>query len=95
MHPARRRVIDMLRKGLRGVGGDKTSLSIRKSSPWAIFKIQIDNYLHRQHLISNRADALAIAPYQLIKLRALLTLIYIARLLEAVRLVFGGKPHRV
>jgi hypothetical protein len=34
MHPARRRVIDMLRKGLRGVGGDKTSLSIRKSSPW-------------------------------------------------------------
>ena len=95
MHPARRRVIDMLRKGLRGVGGDKTSLSIRKSSPWAIFKIQIDNYLHRQHLISDRADALAIAPYQLIKLRALLTLIYIARLLEAVRLVFGGKPHRV
>jgi glycosyltransferase involved in cell wall biosynthesis len=95
MHPARKRVIDMLRKGLRGVGGDKTSLSIRKSSPWAIFKIQIDNYLHRQHLISNRADALAIAPYQLIKLRALLTLIYIARLLEAVRLVLGGKPYRV
>jgi glycosyltransferase involved in cell wall biosynthesis len=95
MHPPRRRFIDLLRKGIRGVGGDKTSLSVRKSSPWAIFKIQIVNYLHRQHLISNRADALAIAPYQLIKLRALLTLIYIARLLEAVRLVFGGKPYRV
>jgi len=95
MHPPRTRFIDLLQKGLRGVGGDKTSLSVRKSSPWAIFKIQIDNYLHRQHLISNRADALAIAPYQLIKLRALLTLIYIARLLEAVRLVFGGKPYRV
>jgi len=94
VHPARTRVIDLLKKGLRGVGGDKTSLNLGKSSPWAIFGIQVNNYLHRQHLISNRADALGMAPYQLIKLRALLTLIYVARLLEALRLVFGGKPHR-
>jgi len=95
VHPARRRFIDLLQKGLRGVGGDKTFLSLREASPWAIFKIQINNYLHRQRLISNRADALGIAPYQLFKLRALLTLIYVARLLEAIRLVFGGKPYRV
>jgi glycosyltransferase involved in cell wall biosynthesis len=95
VHPARTRFIDLLQKGLRGVGGDKTSLSLRKSSPWAIFKIQINNYLHRQRLISNRADALGMAPYQLIQLRVLLTLIYVTRLLEAIRLVFGGKPHRV
>jgi glycosyltransferase involved in cell wall biosynthesis len=95
VHPARTRFIDLLQKGVRGVGGDKTALSLRKSSPWAIFKIQINNYLHRQRLISNRADALGMAPYQLFKLRALLTLIYIARLLEAIRLVFGGKPYRV
>jgi glycosyltransferase involved in cell wall biosynthesis len=95
VHPARNRLIDLLQKGLRGVGGEKTSLSVRKLSRWAIFKIQIDNYLHRQRLISTRANAVGIAPYQLIKLRALLTLIYIVRLLEAIRLVFGGKPHRV
>ena len=93
VHPARTRIIDLLQKGLRGVGGDKTSLSLRKSSPWAIFKIQVNNYFHRQRLISNRADGMR--PYQLIKLRSLLTLIYLAQLLEAIRLVFGGKPHRV
>jgi len=95
VHPARTRFIDLLQKGLRGVGGDKTSLSLRKSSPWAIFEIQVNNYLHRQRLISNQANALGMAPYQIIKLRALLTLIYIARLLEAIRLAFGGKPYRV
>ncbi|HLX14484.1 MAG TPA: glycosyltransferase [Bradyrhizobium sp.] len=94
VHPARKRFIDLLQKGLRGVGGDKTSLSLIKSSPWTLFKIQVNQYFHRQRLISNRADALGIAPYQLIKLRALLTLIYVARLLEAIRLVFGGKPYR-
>jgi glycosyltransferase involved in cell wall biosynthesis len=95
VHPARTRFIDLLQKGLRGVGGDKTSLSLKKASPWAIFKIQVSNYLHRQRLISDRADALGMVPYQLIKLRALLTLIYVAQLLEAIRLVFGGKPYRV
>jgi len=95
VHPARTRFIDLLKKGLRGVGGDKTFLSLRKSSPWAIFRVQINNYLHRQRLISNRGNALGMASYQLIKLRALLTLIYIAQFLEAIRLVFGGKPHRL
>jgi len=95
VHPARSRFIDLLQKGLRGVGGDKTSLSLRKLPLWAIFKIQINNYLHRQRLISNRADALEMASYQRIKLRALLTLIYVVRVLEAIRLVFGGKPYRV
>jgi glycosyltransferase involved in cell wall biosynthesis len=94
VHPPRAHVFDLLKKGLRGVGGDKTFLSLGKSSPWDIFRIQINNYLHRQRLISNRADALGMAPYQLIKLRALLTLIYAVRLLEALRLVFGGKPYR-
>lgn len=92
VHPARARFLELLQKGLRGVGGDKMYLSLRKSSAWALFKIQINNYLHRQRLISNEADALG--RHQLIKLRALLTLIYIARLLEAFRLSFGGKPHR-
>jgi len=95
VHPAGTRFIDLLKKGLRGVGGDKTFLSLRKSSPWAIFRVQINNYLHRQRLISNRGNALGMASYQLIKLRALLTLIYIAQFLEAIRLVFGGKPHRL
>jgi hypothetical protein len=95
VHPARTRFIDLLQKGLRGVGGDKTSLSLGKSSPWAIFRIQIDNFLHRQRLISIRADALGMATYQIIRLRALLTLIYVARLFEAFRLVLGGKPYRV
>jgi len=95
VHPARTRLIDLLQKGRRGVGGDKTSLNLRKMSQWTILKIQVNNYLHRQRLISNRAAALGMARYQLIKLRALLTLIYIARLFEAIRLVFGGKPHRV
>jgi glycosyltransferase involved in cell wall biosynthesis len=94
MHPARKRFVDLLQKGLRGVGGEKTSLSLTKSSRWAIFKIQINNYLHRQRLISNQADSLRIASYQVIKLRTLLTLIYIARLLEAIRLVLGGEPVR-
>lgn len=94
VHPARTHFINLVQKGLRGVGGEKTSLSLRKSSPWAIFKIQISNYLHRQRLISNRADALRMAPYQVIKLRALLTFIYVARLFEAIRLILGGKPCR-
>jgi glycosyltransferase involved in cell wall biosynthesis len=94
VHPARIHFIDLLQKGLRGVGGEKTLLTLRKSSPWAIFKIQINNYLHRQRLISNRADALAMAPYRLVRLRALLTLIYVARLLEAIRLALGGRPCR-
>jgi hypothetical protein len=95
MHPARTRSMDLLQKGLRGVGGEMTFLKIKKTSPWEIFRIQLDNYVHRQRLISNRAETLGIAPYQLAKLRALLTLIYIARILEAVRLLFGGKPFRV
>jgi glycosyltransferase involved in cell wall biosynthesis len=95
VHPARTCFLDLLQKGLRGVGGDKAYLSLRRSSHWALFKIQINNYLHRQRLISNRADALGMARHQLIKLRALLTLIYLARFLEAIRLVFGGKPYRV
>jgi glycosyltransferase involved in cell wall biosynthesis len=95
VHPARRRFLHLLQKGLRGVGGDKMYLSLRKSSRWALFKIQVNNYLHRQRLISNQADALGMARHQLVKLRALLTLIYVARFLEAIRLVFGGKPHRV
>jgi glycosyltransferase involved in cell wall biosynthesis len=94
VHPARKRFVDLLQKGLRGVGGEKTSLSLTKSSRWAIFKMQISNYLHRQRLISNQADSLRIASHQVIKLRALLTLIYVARLLEAIRLVSGGKPVR-
>src|SRR3954447_7090142 len=36
VHPARNRLIDLLQKGLRGVGGEKTSLSVRKLSRWAI-----------------------------------------------------------
>ncbi|MGE5305890.1 MAG: glycosyltransferase [Alphaproteobacteria bacterium] len=94
-HPARKRFFDLLQKGLRGVGGDKTSLGLTKSPLfWAIIKIQINNYLHRQRLISNRAYGPSITPYQIIQLRALLTLIYVARVLEAIRLVLGGKPHR-
>jgi glycosyltransferase involved in cell wall biosynthesis len=94
MHPARKRLVDLLQKGLRGVGGEKTSLSLTKSSRWAIFKMQFSNYLHRQRLISNQADGLRIASHRVIKIRALLTLIYVARLFEAIRLVSGGKPVR-
>ena len=95
MHPARARFIELLQKALRGVGGEKTCLNVTKSPAWRVFNIQIKNYLHRQRLISNRSDALGMAPYRLITLRAMLTLIYIARLLEAIRLVSGGKPCRV
>jgi glycosyltransferase involved in cell wall biosynthesis len=94
MHPARKRFGDLLQKALRGVGGERTSLSLTKSSPWAIFKFQIENYLHRQRLISNQAGSLKLGFYQVMKLRVLLTLIYVARLLEALRLVLGGRPVR-
>jgi hypothetical protein len=95
VHPARARFMDLLQKGRRGVGGDKMYLSLRKSSQWTLFKIQINNYLHRQRLISVQAHALGMATHQLIKLRALLTMIYVVRFLEAIRLVLGGKPYRV
>jgi len=95
VHPARARFIELLQKGLRGVGGDNTYLYVSNASPWTLFKMQINNYLHRQRLISNRADTLGMAGYELIKLRALLTLIYLVRFLEGFRLVFGGKPYRV
>jgi glycosyltransferase involved in cell wall biosynthesis len=95
MHPARAHFVDLLQKGLRGVGGEKVYVSLRKHSVWTLFKIQIENYLHRQRLISHRANAVGIANHELIKLRALLTLIYVARSLEAIRLVFGGKPYRI
>jgi glycosyltransferase involved in cell wall biosynthesis len=95
LHPARGRFVELLQKGLRGAGGDKTFQSLgRTSSPLDIFKTQFRNFLHRQHLISGQAKTLALTPYRLIKVRALLTLIYIGRLLETARLVVGGKPRR-
>jgi glycosyltransferase involved in cell wall biosynthesis len=95
LHPARARFADLLQKGLRGAGGDKTFSNLgRTSSPPDIFKIQFRNYLHRQHLISNHAKTLGLTPFRRIKVRALLTLIYIGRLLESTRLVLGGKPRR-
>jgi glycosyltransferase involved in cell wall biosynthesis len=95
MHPARAHFMDLLKKGVRGVGGEKMYVSLRKYSLWMLFKMQIENYWHRQRLISHRAGALGMARYQLIKLRTLLTLIYLARFLEAIRLAFGGKPYRI
>lgn len=95
VHPARARIVDLLQKGRRGAGGDKISLSLGNLSRWGILKIQIKNYLHRQHLISNQAYTFGIGPYRVIQLRALLTLIYVVRLLEAIRLVVGGKPCRI
>jgi GT2 family glycosyltransferase len=96
VHPARARFFDLLQKNLRGTGGDKTFLDVSgKSSSWAIFGIQIKSYLHRQRLISVRAKPLGATPRQLFTVRALLILIYIARLLEGARLILGGRPQRV
>ena len=95
LHPARARFVDLLKKSLRGAGGEKTLLGLDGTSrPLDLFKIQVRNYLHRQRLISDRANTLGLTRYRLFKVRALLTLIYIGRLVESARLVLGGKPHR-
>jgi len=95
LHPARGRFVDLLKKNMRGAGGERILLGLgRTFRPLDLFKIQVRNYLHRQHLISDQAKTLGLTPYRLIKVRALLTLIYIGRLVESARLVLGGKPHR-
>ncbi len=96
LHPARGRFIDLLRKNLRGAGGDKTFLSLSGTfRPLDLFKVQFRNFLHRQHLISDRAHTLGLTPFRLIKVRGLLTLLYIGRFVESTRLILGGKPHRL
>ena len=96
LHPARGRFIDLLRKNLRGAGGDKTFLSLSGTfRPLDLFKVQFKNFLHRQRLISDRAKTLGLTPFRLIKVRGLLTLLYIGRFVESTRLILGGKPHRL
>ena len=90
------RFIDLLRKNLRGAGGDKTFLSLGGTfRPLDLFKVQFRNFLHRQRLISDRAKTLELTPFRLIKVRGLLTLFYIGRFVESTRLILGGKPHRL
>ena len=51
LHPARGRFMDLLRKNLRGAGGDKTFLSLSGTfRPLDLFKVQFNNFLHRQLL---------------------------------------------
>ena len=96
LHPARGRFIDLLRKNLRGAGGDKTFLSLSGTfRPLDLFKVQFKNFLHRQLLISDRAHTLGLTPFRLIKVRCLLALLYIGRFVESTRLILGGKPHRL
>ena len=86
----------MLRKNLRGAGGDKTFLSLTGTfRPLDLLKVQLRNFLHRQTLISDRGKALGLTPFRLIKVRGLLTLFYIGRVVESTRLIFGGKPQRL
>jgi GT2 family glycosyltransferase len=95
-HPARGRFVDLLRKNLRGAGGDKTFLSLSGTfRPLDLLKVQLKNFLHRQALISDRGQALGLTPFRLIKVRGLLTLFYIGRVVESTRLIFGGKPQRL
>jgi GT2 family glycosyltransferase len=95
VHPARASFLDLLRKNLRGAGGDKTSMDARgHSSAFALPCLQIRNYLYRQRLISHWARSAAAGTWLQIRLRALLTLIYALRVLEAIRLALGGLPRR-
>jgi hypothetical protein len=83
IHPPRACFSDLLQKNLRGVGGDKAFLDIGgKVWPWAIFGNQIKSHLHRQRLISDHAKAFDVTSCQLVALRAVLTLVYLARLME-------------
>jgi GT2 family glycosyltransferase len=96
LHPARGRFVDLLRKNLRGAGGDKTFLSLSGTfRPRDLFKVQFRNFLHRQSLISARGRTLGLTPFRLMMVRGLLTLFYIGRVVESTRLIFGGKPQRL
>jgi glycosyltransferase involved in cell wall biosynthesis len=95
-HPARGRFVDLLRKNLRGAGGDKAFLSLSgKVRLLDLFKVQFKNFRHRQGLISDRGKTLGLTPFRQIKVRGLLTLFYIGRIAESTRLIFGGKPQRL